>query len=157
MLGQRDEAFKVIDALQVRIPGSVAPWIVQAWALWKADLLYLLDRKEMALELARSTLKDHGLELRTPAFAGPYARWMALTARSNQEKDSAADKVERLLAQLERYDAIDQVDILCAAALLSTSPFGHRQAAMQRLSRLPSALGTHLISLGLMQTQRISS
>jgi tetratricopeptide (TPR) repeat protein len=149
MLGQSDGTMKVIETIQARMPLSVPPWQMQAWALWKADLFYLLGRREVALVVARTTLEDHGLELRTPAFAGPYARWTALTAESAHEKACAVAKLDKLVGQLDRFDALDQVDILCAMSLLASSPTDYLRAAKQRVSRMPPAVGAHLVSLGL--------
>ena len=73
--------------------------------------------------------------LHAPAFAGAYARWLALISESDSRGTAACEQIDYLHANLEKYDAIDQVEILYAHAKSN-----HMHATADRLNRLPQRL-----------------
>jgi DNA-binding SARP family transcriptional activator/type II secretory pathway predicted ATPase ExeA/tetratricopeptide (TPR) repeat protein len=140
MIGRADLAIITIAQLEPRLSGEVPSWIVQAWGLWKADLLLLCGRKAEAQDTAFRELERHAFNLLSDAYAGPFARWIALTSERTNNSVMAFNVVSQLAERIAVYDALDQVEILCAKHYLSC-----------RLSyvgaELPSELRAKLASL----------
>jgi len=117
-LGTRVRAYQVLETLEARLQWQVPRWIIQAWRLWKADTLMMMGRENEAHSSGRAGTAEFDYELLSIAFAGPFSRWMALTARTRADEDRALAIVNDLLGRLEELDVIDQVGVLRALCIL---------------------------------------
>jgi DNA-binding SARP family transcriptional activator/tetratricopeptide (TPR) repeat protein len=139
MLGRPDLAVDAITRIEGRLFGQ-SHWLVQSWALWKADLLLLSGRRTEALDTALRELDRNGFSLLSESFAGPFARWVALTSERTNDPVAASDIIDRLADRIFDYDALDQIEILCAKNYMSSH--------LNRVGGvLPSELGAKLESL----------
>jgi type II secretory pathway predicted ATPase ExeA len=152
MQGNVDVAMPVIDQLDRRLKGPVSRWVVQAWLLWKADLLFLAGREPEAYSTGARAVSDFEFTLLSPALAGPFARWLGKFARSSREGTRAETCLRDLVDHVESYDALDQVEIAAAGLLVTPSKSADRnrvtQALANRLQRLPPATVNQLSRLG---------
>lgn len=150
MMGRFGLALETIHSLDNRLVGPIGTWVLQAWGFWKADLLLLCKQRDEAIASARSALLDNYFDLRTATFAGPYARWLTLATSSSDEKADAARRLSEMARVLNDYDALDQVEILCAIGINGTTGIAGdvRVLLEERLGRLPTAVRTQLRLLG---------
>jgi hypothetical protein len=101
-----------------------------------------------ALRIASEQLKATSNRLLSTAFAGPYARWVALTHQGSADLTHPRSLLGGLVDNLEQYDAIDQVEILAAMRLLQSweniadPMIGNQLSA--RLLALPQAVRSYL-------------
>jgi DNA-binding SARP family transcriptional activator/tetratricopeptide (TPR) repeat protein len=139
MLGRPDLAIIEIARLEDQLFGE-PPWVAQAWAFWKADLLLLSGRRTEAFDTALRELDGDEFNLLTEAHAGPFARWVALTSERTNHSVAASDVIDGLADRIADYDALDQVEILCAKQYLSSH-------AYREARELPSELSAKLDAL----------
>jgi len=129
-----------------------APWIRQTTALMEADLLQLLGRRQQALRAAREATSGDNQRLHSPAYAGPYARWIALLAVSGEDVPQNRARLLELVTGLDGFDRIDRVEILCAAravGLRVDDPKTDITESMRRmLAALPPAVADQIERLG---------
>jgi DNA-binding SARP family transcriptional activator len=146
MCGRCELALSAIDALDRRLIGPIPAWIVQGWSLWKADLMLICRHRTEANVAAQAALRDHSFILRTPAFAGPYARWLSLSADTAEEKSQATERLMQMGDRLDDFDALDQVEILCALSLHQNhGPLANTRVRIaEKLGRLPHAIQAQL-------------
>lgn len=153
-----DLALKAISDLESRLVGPIPVWMLQAWSLWKADLLLLCKQRSEAIATAQTALREQSFVLHSPAFAGPYARWLSILEESGDDRDTHFEILREMAARVSEYDALDQVDILCA--LRSRQPVGMRGSIQEelrsRLDTLPTAIKSQLISLGMLPFERLA-
>jgi DNA-binding SARP family transcriptional activator/tetratricopeptide (TPR) repeat protein len=146
-----DLVLKTIDALESRLVGPIPKWILQGWKLWKADLLLLADQREKAFDEAKEALQAEAFTLHTPIFTGPYSRWLAVTAATQGERLRAREIIDGFVAGIERYDALDQAEVLSAAVILGgeidTSRTDDTELLPAKLRRLPPSVGAYLTNL----------
>jgi len=151
LIGKPADAVEAIYKLESRLSQTVPSWIQQAWGLHKADILCLSGRLPEALLVAKDAIgPDHGT-LYSAFFAGPFARWTALIANGTDDEKYARARLTGMVDQLTTYDAIDQVEILCARKLLSRVP-GSLNDELQllidaKLAHLPTAIVSQLANL----------
>jgi len=154
-----DLAAQEIRKLEARLVGPIPGWMLQAWGLWKADILFMSRRCSEAVECARDQLDRDSLILQSPSFAGPFARWVVMVSLADGEPIRARPILEQLLATLLQHDAIDQVEILAAALHLEAQQGHHCEdiaAELEaRLISLPASIRWHLASLGLGTSGRL--
>jgi DNA-binding SARP family transcriptional activator/tetratricopeptide (TPR) repeat protein len=147
-----DLAVQALTSLDARLVGPIPEWIRQAWSLWKADVLNVSKRRGDALECAREAIERNAFKLLSASFAGPFARWVALTSVADETSDSGRRILKELLHRLPAYDAIDQAEILSAAVYLDSREgccSGVNLSSLEsRLSTLPPAVRSHLSALG---------
>ena len=155
MRGRPDLALPIMTALDHRILGAVPPWMLQAWALWKADLLVLCKQRQEAVAMARDALVNEEFALRSSAFAGPYARWLCVSSQSSGERSRAEAILRKMAAQIRYYDALDQVEIFCALDLVTgnVERSEWKDELAKRLHRLPAAIRSQLIGLEVLSWQ----
>jgi hypothetical protein len=101
--------------------------------------------------VASKAVHDSAFQLQTPAFAGPFARWLALLGRAEGERDKAWESLQVLQSRSGSYDALDEVEVMCAA--LALRPTGIQAANLsasisERLTSLPIEVTNHLRRLG---------
>jgi DNA-binding SARP family transcriptional activator/type II secretory pathway predicted ATPase ExeA/tetratricopeptide (TPR) repeat protein len=114
MTGYPKNAVETMLKLRARVPNSIPPWLRQASFLFEADILHLTGQSAAALAAAREGLDYRSLTLYSASFAGLFARWLAMTSSAPDERRAAGVCLESIVSQLDRHDAVDQVEILCA-------------------------------------------
>jgi type II secretory pathway predicted ATPase ExeA/tetratricopeptide (TPR) repeat protein len=154
LLGNEREALDVIASVESRIPQSSPSWMKQAWGLHKAEILLYLGYGQEALAAAEEALGQPTPRLHDWGFAGAFARWMALTTKDTSSETLGRQQIEVLLHDLEKFDALDQVEILSALLLLGyDSIHGFRDLYWiihEMLRKLPAAISDQLSRLGLL-------
>jgi tetratricopeptide (TPR) repeat protein len=149
MLGNTAQAITAIKAVDLRLQQSLPAWMRQAWLLWKADLLMCAGNQPQADKIAKQVFQDFGLKPHSPGFAGPFARWLGHLAQAEGTQETARPAIEDLLQRLSMYDALDQVEILCAAKAIDAGGMrGYDSLIRERLSDLPSEVARHLKRVG---------
>jgi tetratricopeptide (TPR) repeat protein len=118
--GRTDEAIAELETLDRSLAGGTPRWMSQGWNLHRADFMWIAGKSAVALKIAADELKASGDTLFSPAFAGQFARWTALTYRRAPDTNKARAIVEKLAANLQHYDAIDQVEILRALVMVNS-------------------------------------
>jgi tetratricopeptide (TPR) repeat protein len=121
MRGDARSALTTIEELDRRLPDTSAAWLIQAWSLAKADIQLLSGRDEAAHQEARKGIGLPQIKLHESSFAGAFARWIALCSLRSGDRIDAMKQLDQMLNVVQTFDAIDQVEILCARRLLSTS------------------------------------
>jgi hypothetical protein len=136
----------IIEALEARLVGPIPNWMLQAWGMWKADLLLLCGRRDSAVAWARRTLAQDDYSLLSRCFAGPYSRWIGLTLSSEEERSAARQRLLGMVERISQYDALDQLEILCATRRLAPEQVSAYDID-ERLNRLPPAIRSQLLAL----------
>ena len=151
MTGEFKPAMATIAAVDGRVSSSNPPWLVQAWRIWKADVLYLCGHERQASDVAREAVGYPDPVLRSFSFAGGFARWLALCAATQDEQQFAKTLIRKLLRDLEGLDALDRAEILCACSILGYD-FGETEeltsVKWHVLSMLPAPVTIQLQRLG---------
>ena len=128
--------------------GSLSPGSSQAWYLYAADGFALLGRQHEAEQQAlRATTGEFG-RVHATFYVGPYARWLARISVLLHQVQAGHERLDALIQDLGRYDAIDQVELLCAKRWLCAQTDGMSSEYMEliesRLSELPAAVREQL-------------
>lgn len=148
MLGRPDEAIQAMTRLDRRLQGMFPLWMTQAWLLWKADLLRCAGKEAEACLIAAKAVHGFEFKLQSPGFAGPFARWLGYFGQLESDRPRALTSIHALLGQLGTYDALDEVEILCAALSLDATGDVQtgvvRLAVSERLKALPAEVASHL-------------
>jgi DNA-binding SARP family transcriptional activator/type II secretory pathway predicted ATPase ExeA len=157
LLGNREQAVNTITELESRMPPSSPAWMKQAWGLHKADVLLYLGSRQEACSVARQALGEPGPRLHNWGFAGAFARWLAITSKDTCFEDVGRSQIRHLADELEKFDAVDRVEILCARLLLEYEP-GNPPSDLvgeikERLSKLPHAITEQLFRLELLDAR----
>jgi len=155
LLGDAERALQTIASFEVRLPQSAPAWIHQGWGLHKADILFYGGMKTEAFAAAGLAIGDSNEPvLYDPGFAGSFARWIGMMGRVTRCEESARSHIEPLARSLNRYDALDQVEILCAMLLTHGATEEGRDELVRRmnecLDRLPWAIRDQLSFLGVL-------
>jgi len=147
MRGQPGLIADTIASLERRMDDSLAPWILQAWQLWKADLLALMGRRSEAIIIARRTFTCFGLSSLASSFTGALDRWLGVACAPGEQRRTARLLLQTHVGKLAEFDALDQVEILCAALELAESGaerLESEKALQERLQTTPMGVVTLL-------------
>jgi len=144
---RRSEAVAIVRTLDDRIVGPVPAWMLQAWAMWKADLLLICGERTLATANARRALIETEYTLLNSSFAGPFSRWLTLVAESPSEKERAKRTLEEMVHQFSSYDSLDQLEVLCSLYKLTGVDTAMGRSITERLACLPSAIRGQLLLL----------
>jgi len=114
-------------------------------------VLLLAGRKSEALAVGARAL-GNPLVMHSKFLAGQYARWLALTASVLTDPGIVARKLAGMVRELETFDYLDQVEILCASHILGSQGMAvdHSYLIQEKLSSLPPAVTEHLALLTLL-------
>lgn len=152
MMGRPSEAVQAMTRLDERLQGVFPLWITQAWLLWKADLLLCAGRVAEARVIGLEAVRGFDFRLQSLAFAGPFARWLAHIGHVEPDRAAALRSLRALLAHSGHFDALDEVEVMCATLSLEAVSGPHaavcRSAISEKLSLLPGEVTTHLKRLG---------
>jgi tetratricopeptide (TPR) repeat protein len=141
---------EVISDLEARLPPHISATIRQRWLLWKADVLLIAGLKDEALDTGTRAVRGYDMKLESNGFAGVFARWTAMTSLGDAYESVAEKVLTELEHRVEEFDAIDQLEILCANAYFhpgSSARYADRIAEKAR--RLPPATAMLLRRLGM--------
>ena len=111
-------ALTAVSRLDARLPRDILPALLQRWLLWKADILMIAGAHNDAMATGSIAVKGYDFELRSLGFAGAFARWTAMTCRGDEQECRARLVLASLESDIEQFDAMDQLEILCAASYL---------------------------------------
>jgi tetratricopeptide (TPR) repeat protein len=152
MLGRLEDAFVSMEGLDNRLHGTLPAWMFQAWLLWKADLLQCAGKDSEAMRAAARAFSELGLKLHSAGFAGPFARWLHLTGQCRDREGASREVMKSLLASLHTYDALDQVEVLCAARAMragaAMDEHTYDGLIAERLRELPAEVRNYLRRVG---------
>jgi DNA-binding SARP family transcriptional activator/tetratricopeptide (TPR) repeat protein len=149
--GEVGEALLVVEGVDAAIPVESAPWLWQAWRLHRADILWLCGQHAEAMTRAHEAIDSPNPTLHASSFAGPFARWLALTSQENRTTADAARILEEFSRNLKEFHAIDRAEITCARLLVCESAVvatDLKSILIRQLTALPPATATHLRKLG---------
>jgi tetratricopeptide (TPR) repeat protein len=152
MQGLDREALKFTqDAVALE---SSYPWLRQAWRLRRADICRLVGKEKDAFREGELATVAEGMVLHSESFAGPFARWIALIGVTQPESAVFREKLLELAEGVDNLDAIDQVEVLAAAAYLAfhlgLAWETYQQGMNARLKTLPRAVEDQLGRLGIL-------
>jgi DNA-binding SARP family transcriptional activator/tetratricopeptide (TPR) repeat protein/Cdc6-like AAA superfamily ATPase len=151
--GDYKKALCAVNHLDSRFPPTAPPWLVQAWGLHKADILQLSGQQSAALLVAHKALGKVSPLLYAHAFGGAFARWLAMVFKGGPSVETAREQIQHMLQRLERFDALDQVEILCSGESLECGSNlaleNVKTLIASKLAKLPAGTGQHLARLGL--------
>jgi hypothetical protein len=149
--GRSADARKVIVELDHRLGPHLPRWIIQPWLLWKADALMIAGYRSEAMQAAAQAILEFDLKLEASAFAGPFARWLVMTCANGGTARRAGEILNGLEENLEQFDEIDQLEILCANARLHDEPPIRQSLRIaEKLKTLPACTASQMQALGML-------
>jgi tetratricopeptide (TPR) repeat protein len=113
-MGRLDAMRAAIQESDHQLNTGVDPYVTQAWRLWKADILATAGLFDEASREGAKAIFDYDLRLLCSALAGPFARWLAITCVDPPHQEEAASILAEMESNLDSFDALDQIEILCA-------------------------------------------
>jgi tetratricopeptide (TPR) repeat protein len=113
-MGRQEAMRAAIDEWDQWLNSGVDPYVTQAWCLWKADILATAGLFDEASRVGAQGILDYDLRLLCSALAGPFARWLAITCADPPHQSQAASILAEMTGNLDSFDALDQIEILCA-------------------------------------------
>lgn len=113
-LGRHDAMRAAIEEWDQQLGSGVDPYVNQAWCLWKADILATAGFLDEACRVGSQAIFGHEMRLLCSALAGTFARWLAITCDGPPHQERAASILSDMEAELNSFDALDQIEILCA-------------------------------------------
>ena len=152
MLGRTTLADAIIDEWSPK-SAQLGPGMSQAWGLYVADAHAMMGRAQQAAEHGWSAAGEkNGSHM--DFWAGPYARWVARNSVVSGDFQHAHKALDGLVLTLNRYDAIDQAEILNSKCWLA-SRLGLLLPSdladmFRRLENLPMAVGDQLRRMGML-------
>lgn len=138
--GRLDQMRKAIEECDRRLDHGVDAYVVQSWCLWKADILAAAGLLEEATCIGSQAVSNYGMELKCSAMAGSFARWLAITCVDPEHYRQASAILSEMEAHLDDYDALDQIEILCARLQHGCDDIeGHLEELHLRTAGMPEA------------------
>ena len=135
---------------------TTGDWRHQVALLNQADIYMLMGKKRLALQVGRRATHTEYERLLARGWAGKFARWLAQVAIHDGLVTDATTKLEEFTSTINRFDAIDRVEIICAyLRLCDQLDLKHIrliESAYQQLVALPSAVSDQLERLGTTKT-----
>jgi tetratricopeptide (TPR) repeat protein len=104
-----------IDEFDRRLDPALDAYITQSWLLWKADILATAGLLEEAVRVGGQAISDYAMKLECTAMAGTFARWLAIANIESNSHSRASAILFDMREHLDDYDALDQIEILCAS------------------------------------------
>jgi tetratricopeptide (TPR) repeat protein len=151
MLGEHAEALQTFDLCHSQVHEASPAWLVQAWRLHRADILYLCGCHADACAQARQALgKAHSLH--STSFAGAFARWLALVSVQDRTASESCIVLDELLSRQEEFDSLDRVEVVCGRLILEKRSRPDLEDLLQKyLVGLPYAVTSQLQRLGVLR------
>jgi DNA-binding SARP family transcriptional activator/tetratricopeptide (TPR) repeat protein len=146
------EAQAAVSTLFTKRAADVPLWLRQASLLCGADVVALSGHPRRAYTMARKATSGTLSKLGHAAYAGQFARWVALLAVRDELVQEARDRLEDTFPQPASLDCKDQAEVLAAMAILDSKLGADSSSAwrevQQRLSKLPVCVATVMRRLG---------
>jgi tetratricopeptide (TPR) repeat protein len=147
------EVHQALGVLPEALGNTMDPpiWAIQSSGVLRADILQLCGEREKALRLAREVISSTGFAPLSGECPGTVARWVAL---ASPEDPQARKVITSLIADIERWDVVDQAEVLAAFTWLEAQSGRRAEEEMERLSqcltKLPAPVGHQLQRLGVL-------
>ena len=146
------EAQLAVRTLSAWDPRDVPAWAIQAGLLCEADVVAMCGNTRRACSLARKATTGRLLQLQNVAYAGQFARWIALLAIRGTDAADARKRLRDTFSSTAHLDRKDTAEVLAAIAMLE-SRLGNSSAAEWRevrriLSGLPPTVTMMMRRLG---------
>lgn len=142
LAGERADALGTLAAAIRHPSGDQAP-VATFWTLMRADVLLLLGSEQEAQRQARRVIQYRTAPPQIIHYEGLVARWTALAAVGREELLVANQQLTDIGSNLERLDAIDQLELLSAIVhtrqRLGMSVHAERAMMRERMANLPPA------------------
>ena len=149
--GRPADARKAITELEPRLGPHLPRWIIQPWLLWKADALMIAGYRSEAMQAASQAILEFDLKLEASAFAGSFARWLVMTCANGGTARRAGEILNELEKNLEQFDEMDQLEILCANARFHHDPpLCQNLRIAEKLKTLPACTASQMRALGML-------
>jgi DNA-binding SARP family transcriptional activator/tetratricopeptide (TPR) repeat protein len=153
--GRFQEAQLATALLSKKRSAALPGWIAQAGFLMGADILAMTGSARRAHTLAGRGTSGKFARLMNIAYAGQFARWVALLAIRDNKLSAARKRLRSAFPTTRDLDLKDQAEV-CAALATIESQLGHNNVRAwarlhQQLDVLPVAIGTVLKRLGTYQ------
>jgi hypothetical protein len=154
MQGENSRALREFEKYAPETDLSGRSWVVQAGQLLTADVYLLTGSAEKAAVIAGRAFRVTDSQPLSDAYAGTVARWLARTATETKNEAGALKFLAESCRSLERFDLVDQAEILSARKWL-----GQRLGEECRtdeemlptvLASLPAAVEDQLRRLGML-------
>jgi len=113
-MGRFEAMRSAIEDWDQQLNAGVDPYVAQAWRLWKADILATAGLFDEASREGAQAIFGYDMTLLCSALAGPFARWLSITCAEPPHQEQAASILAEMEGNLDSFDALDQVEILCA-------------------------------------------
>jgi hypothetical protein len=153
MLGETTKAIRVFDGGEPTILPESPAWLIQAWRLYRADILQLCGNRSAALAQAREAIALSNPVLHTPSFAGAFSRWLGMIAEEERDFHVAKNFLDGLSTKMSELDALDRVEVTCARLLVTDGNASEsREALLRYLAALPPAIAIQLRCLGVLRS-----
>ena len=151
MLGEQDRANGLIHEAGEHRERESRAWARQAEGVSRADVLTILGRNKLAMEVAAETIIESGKMPISHAYAGPVARWVAKIGWKKGEIEETIESLDQCWQELVAYDVIDQAEIVSAKVWLERrrgNEWSEGEQKLQSLLReLPPAVRRQLTRL----------
>jgi tetratricopeptide (TPR) repeat protein len=152
LVGDATGSLKAVRAGDEHATTVTALWRVQDWLLAKADMLWLLGRRRHALDAARAATTGEFACAGDLACIGQHSRWVGRLACDEGAFDHGLKRLLPLVAELDRHDVFDNVEILATVQTLYELRSGYCPNAVidhlaDQTARLSGQTLDHLVSL----------
>jgi tetratricopeptide (TPR) repeat protein len=150
LCGRASKSREAVASLESRLPPNLPPMLLQRWLLWKADILMVAGARDEALDAATTAVHGYDFALGSFGYAGPFARWVAITSVGTNMEGLAREVVAGLEARVADFDALDQLEILCAGSYLGLrTPGDYAEDIVEKSRLLPTAAVNLIRTLGM--------
>lgn len=146
------QSLQALELLRSAAATTDRRWVWASSTLMQADTLYLMGDKREALEMARYAIGSVQLAEPALSWAGPFARWLALSG-SGLDSPSSFAMLRQMFEQRQKYDRLDRAEIAGAFLVVAERVGAEIDAASQamrlELASLPLACSRQVARLGL--------
>jgi hypothetical protein len=150
--GRYTEARVAATALVEERCSDTPAWLAQGNLLCTADVLALAADRRAAYSTAKKGTSGRFSRLHHPAYAGQFARWVALLGIRDAVAAEALDRLSTEFPEIDVLDLKDQAEVLAAFALLEGSVGRDNRARWsdveRRLNKLPPGIGLVMRRIG---------
>ena len=150
--GRYSEAKDAAATLLQKRPDDFPAWMVQAGLLCGADVLALSGNARRAYAIAKKATTGRYFELRNLAYAGQFARWLALLGLRDGRIAQVQERLRAAFPDPRVLDCKDQAELLAVRTKLDSKLGNDADCAwreiQQRLLDLPPIVGVIMRRLG---------